>query len=389
MKTADVVIIGAGVNGSSIAYNLVHRGLKKVVLLEKGLVASGGTGRSAAIIRQHYSHPELVKMVKRSVEIFHDFEDIVGGDPGFVKCGWAFLVPDYVSDGFSQNLKMQQNLGIETQEITKCELLKMEPRINLDNVHRICYEKGSGYASSHKTTYSYVQKFCQLGGELMQTTAAVGLKIENGQVTGVCTEEGDISTEVVINAAGPWAKVVASWAGLDIPIQVTREEEIIIESADVDKPPNMVFSDMVNAIYYRPDGLSRILVGRGFPKEYENVDPDHFNQLVGKAFIQETWKLFLRRFPVFSRAIVINAYTGLYDVTPDWNPILGRVEEVQGFYMCAGFSGHGFKIAPSVGELMAEEIGLGGEQVANVNCFALSRFKKGNLLEGVYGGNRA
>ena len=112
MKTADVVIIGAGVNGASVAYNLAHKGLKKVVLLEKGLVAAGGTGRSAAIVRQHYSHPELVKMVKRSVEIFHDFEDIVGGDPGFVKCGWAFLVPDYVSDGFSQNLKMQQNLGL-------------------------------------------------------------------------------------------------------------------------------------------------------------------------------------------------------------------------------------------------------------------------------------
>lgn len=389
MKTADVVVIGAGVNGASTAYNLVKRGVKKVILLEKGLIASGGTGRSAAIIRQHYSHPELVKIVKRSVEIFHHFDDEVGGQSGFVNCGWAFLVPEYVSEGFSRNLAMQRRLGINTREITRDELHQMEPRVDLSDVHRITYEPDSGYANPHATTYAYVQRFRELGGELLEMTSAEGLRVEKGGITSICTKQGDISTGIVVNAAGPWADRVGQWAGLKIPIEVTREEEILIETIDVGGPPKLAFSDMAKAIYYRPEGLSRTVVGRGFPKKYERVDPNVFNQSANPEFIQETRTLFVERFPSFSKALPIDAYTGLYDVTPDWNPILGKVEEVEGFYMCAGFSGHGFKIAPCIGELMAEEIVLGKTVGIDIRSFALSRFEKGSLIQGVYGGNRA
>ena len=152
VKTADAVVIGAGVNGASTAFNLARAGLRKVVLLEKGLIASGGTGRSAAIIRQHYSHPDLVRLVKRSLEIFHHFDDQIGGSPGFVNCGWAFLVPEYVSEGFSRNLEMQRSLGIDTREIDRRQLREMEPRIDLSGVDRIAWEPGAGYADPHATT---------------------------------------------------------------------------------------------------------------------------------------------------------------------------------------------------------------------------------------------
>lgn len=389
VKTADAVVIGAGVNGASTAYNLVKAGLKKVVLLDKGLIASGGTGRSAAIIRQHYSHPELVRMVKRSVEIFHHFDDEIGGNSGFVNCGWAFLVPEYVSDGFARNLEMQRSLGIDTREIDREELRRMEPRIHLSDVHRITYEPGSGYADPHATTYAYVQRFRERGGKLLPMTAAEGLTVENERIAGVRTRQGDIATRVVVNAAGPWADRIGRWAGFKVPIEVTREEEILIETVDVGGPPKLVFSDMAKAIYYRPDGPSRTVVGRGFPKEYECVDPNRFNQSADDAFIQETHGLFVQRFPSFNKALPIDAYTGLYDVTPDWNPILGKVDGVQGFYMCAGFSGHGFKIAPCVGEVMAEEITAGKARAADISGFALSRFEQGNLIQGAYGGNRA
>ncbi len=389
LKTADAVVIGAGVNGASTAYNLVKAGLGKVVLLDKGLIASGGTGRSAAIIRQHYSHPELVRMVKRSVEIFHHFEDEIGGNSGFVNCGWAFLAPEYVSDGLSRNLKMQKSLGIDTREIDREELSRMEPRIDLSGVHRITYEPASGYADPHATTYAYVQRFREAGGELLPMTAAEGLRVEKERVAAVSTSQGDIATRIVVNAAGPWAGRVGRWAGLEVPIEVTREEEILLETVDVGGPPRLVFSDMAKAIYYRPDGLSRTVVGRGFPKEYEQVDPNRFNQSADPAFIRETHGLFLQRFPSFQKALPIDAYTGLYDVTPDWNPILGKVDGVGGFYMCAGFSGHGFKIAPSVGEVMAEVITTGKVRAVDISGFALSRFKRGNLIQGAYGGNRA
>ena len=389
VRTADAVVIGGGVNGASTAYNLAKAGLRKVILLEKGLIASGGTGRSAAIIRQHYSHPDLVRLVKRSVQIFHHFDDEIGGSPGFVNCGWAFLVPDYVSEGFDRNLEMQRNLGIDTREIDRRQLLEMEPRIDLSGVDRIAWEPGAGYADPHATTAAYAGRFQDRGGQLLPLTPVEGLRVEGGRIAGVRTAQGEISTEVVVNAAGPWAGRVAGWAGVEAPIQVTREEEILMETAEVGGPPRLVFSDMAKAIYYRPHWSSRTLVGRGFPKDYQQVDPDRFERSADPDFIRETRDRFLQRFPTFDKAPAIDAYTGLYDVTPDWNPILGKVEGVGGFYMCAGFSGHGFKIAPGVGELMAEEIVNGQARTADIGRFSLSRFQHGDLIEGAYGGNRA
>jgi sarcosine oxidase subunit beta len=389
MRTADAVVIGAGVNGASTAYNLVKRGLKKVVLIEKYLLASGGTGRSAALVRQHYSNEELVRMVKRATDIFHNFGDEIGGDCGFVNCGWAFLVPDQVSEAFSRNMEMQQRLGIQTQDISKDELRAIEPRIELGDVTRIAYERGSGYADPHATTYAYVQRFCERGGEFLQMTSAQDVMVESGAIKGVRTSRGDIATDVVVNAAGPWAHYVARQAGVDVPIQVTREEEIIVESVDVGGPPKLAVSDMALAIYYRPHGDTQTLLGRGFPKEYEYVDPDRYKEAADQSFIEQTSALFLKRFPSFKQALFVNAYTGLYDVTPDWYPILGAVDGLKGFFMCAGFSGHGFKLGPAIGELMAEEILDGKARTIDIGRFNLSRFARGELFKAAYGANRA
>ncbi|MFN0168238.1 MAG: NAD(P)/FAD-dependent oxidoreductase [Bryobacteraceae bacterium] len=389
MKTADAVVIGAGVNGASTAYNLVKRGLKKVVLLEKYLIASGGTGRSAAIVRQHYSSEELIRMVKRSVEVFQHFDEIIGGTAGFVNCGYGFLVPEVSAEGFRRNIALQQSLGIDTRIISKQEFHELEPRADLSDVDHIAYEPGSGYADPHDTTYSYVTRFREMGGELMQMTSASGLIMDNGTVKGVRTAKGDISTGVVVNAGGPWAQYVAQWAGVDVPIKVTREEEMIIETRDVGGPPRMAISDACKAIYYRSAGGTRTLLGRGFPKEYEYVDPDHFKESADTEFIEEATKRFVDRFPSFEAAMLVNAYTGLYDVTPDWHPILGAVDGVKGFYMCAGFSGHGFKIGPSIGEVMTEEVLDGRSRTINIDRMRLSRFAKGELLQGSYGANRA
>ena len=389
VNTADAVVIGAGVNGASTAYNLVKRGMKNVILLEKYLIASGGTGRSAAIVRQHYSSEELIRMVKRSVEIFHNFNETIGGSAGFVNSGYGFLVPEDVKEGFARNVSLQQSLGIDTRVISKEEFHEIEPRADLSDVHQIVYEPGSGYADPHDTTYSYVNRFRELGGELRQMTPATGLIMDNSAVTGVRTAKGDISTGAVVNAGGPWGQVIAQWAGVDAPITVTREEEMILETRDVGGPPKMAISDACKAIYYRPLGPTHTLLGRGFPKEYEYVNPDRFKESADIEFIEDATGLFVERFPSFEKALLINAYTGLYDVTPDWHPILGPVDGVEGFHMCAGFSGHGFKIGPSIGELMAEEVMDGKATTIDISRFHLSRFAKNELLEGSYGANRA
>lgn len=391
LKTADAVVIGSGINGAATAYNLVKRGMKDVILLEKQLIASGGTGRSAAIVRQHYSSDELVRMVRRSVDVFTNFDDEIGGECGFVNTGWAFFVPDYVSDGFSKNLARGQRLGVDVREVSVAELQEIEARVDLSDVSRVAYEPGSGYADPRATTHSYVQRFIELGGRLAQLTSARGLVLsdDGNTVEGVKTEAGDISTGIVVNAAGPWADRVASWAGVEVPLEVTREEEIIYDVSNAGGPPRLCFSDMAKAIYYRPDGASRMLVGRGYPKDYEIVEPDGYNQEVDVDFIKETTKRLQTRWPSFDSILAVNSYTGLYDVTPDWHPVLGRVDGIEGFQMCAGFSGHGFKIGPAIGELMAEEIMDGRASSIDIGRFNLRRFADGKLIGAAYGTNRA
>ena len=213
--------------------------------------------------------------------------------------------------------------------------------------------------------------------------------MSDSKVTGVQTAAGDISAGAVVNTAGPWANRVAAWAGVELPLEVTREEEIIYDVSSAGGAPKLCFSDMAKAIYYRPDGATRMLAGRGYPKEYEAVEPDGYNQEVDIEFIDETTQRVHARWPSFGSIIAINSYTGLYDVTPDWHPVLGRVDGIEGFYLCAGFSGHGFKIAPAIGELMAEEIVDGKAFTVDIGRLNLRRFAAGELIGAAYGTNRA
>lgn len=387
--TADAVVIGAGINGASTAYNLIKNGLKNVVLLEKHLIASGGTGRSAAIIRQHYSNEVLVRIVRRSLDIFSNFNDEIGGECGFVNTGWSFLIPEYVSEGFKENIKIGQGLGVNVRQINREELLEIEPRIHIDDVDHIAFEPDSGYADPRATTHAYVRRFIDLGGRFIELTSATDVMRSNSAVTGVQTETGSISTEIVVNAAGPWAHHISNWVGVDLPLEITREEEIIYDMGDVGGPPVLCFSDMVQAIYYRPQGPKHMLVGRGFPKEYENVEPDNYNQEVNTSFISDVGSRLHHRWPTLNSIIAINSYTGLYDVTPDWHPVLGTVDELKGFYMCAGFSGHGFKLGPAIGEVMAEEILAPSTRSIDISMLNLRRFSRNELMGAEYGTNRA
>jgi len=177
--------------------------------------------------------------------------------------------------------------------------------------------------------------------------------------------------------------------GVEIPIRVTREEGIICETLDVGGPPRLCFSDMAKAIYYRTEVTERTLFSRGFSKEYQYVEPDGYNREVDTTFIDEITERFHAPWPSFTKALFVNSYTGLYDVTLDWHPVGGRIDQVSGLIMCAGFSGHGFKIAPSIGEPMAEEVVDGTAHSIDIERFNLRRFERGGLFTAAYGAKRA
>jgi sarcosine oxidase subunit beta len=387
-NSVDAVVIGAGINGASIAYNLAKRGYKNIAIVERFTIASGGTGKSAAIVRQHYSNDVLIRMVKRSRDVFEFFADEIGGSAGFAKTGYLFFVPDYVKDAFEANVALQQKMGIKTRTISKEESREISPQIDPGDAGGIAYEPDSGYADPYEATVSYLQAAKTLGARLYQSCPVRSIRVLNGKVQHVITTKAEFSTPVVVNVSGPWANQVGSMVNISYPIQVTREQEVMFRAQPQSDCPKLTVSDMCNAIYFHPLGQD-LLVGRGYPKEYEQVDPDSYAEGSDPDFVEDTAERVVKRIPKMESAMILKGYSGLYDVTPDWHPIIGTHPEVQGFFSVVGFSGHGFKLAPAVGEAVAELITEGKSHSADLSLFSADRFATGRLFKAAYGGNRA
>lgn len=386
--TVDAVVIGAGINGASIAFNLAKRGFKSIAVVERFTIASGGTGKSAAIVRQHYSNEILIRMAKRSRDIFECFSDEVGGSAGFVKTGYLFFVPDYAKEAFNANIALQQKLGIKTRAISKEESREISPQIDPSDAGGIAYEPDSGYADPYEATVSYLRAGQALGVRLYQGCPVQSMRVCDGKIRDVITAKGEFSTDIVINVSGPWANKVGSMVNICYPIQVTREQEVLFRAEAQADCPKLTVSDMCNAIYFHPFGQD-LLVGRGYPKEYEEVNPDSYAEGSDPDFVEDTAERIVKRIPSMESAMILKGYSGLYDVTPDWHPIIGTHPEVEGFFSVVGFSGHGFKLAPAVGEAVAELITEGKNVSADLSLFAADRFAKGRVFQAAYGGNRA
>ena len=388
MHNVDAVVIGAGINGASIAYNLAKRGYKNVAIVERSTIASGGTGKSAAIVRQHYSNEVLVKMVKRSRDVFEFSQDEIGGSTGFAKTGWFFFVPNEVVEGFKKNIETQKKLGIKTSIISKDDVRKIAPQLDPGDAGAIAYEPDSGYADPYESTVSYIQAAKKLGAKLFQSSPVKSIRINKGKIEGIVSAKAEFSTKVVVNASGPWANVIGKMVGISYPIKVTREQEVLLRPQTAAELPKISVSDMCNAIYFHPFG-QELLVGRGFPKEYQEVNPDDYREGSDPEFVEEAVERAVNRVPAMAHAFILKGYSGLYDVTPDWHPIICGHKEVEGFFTAVGFSGHGFKLAPSVGETLAELITTGKNKEIDLSVFRADRFATGHTFKAAYGGNRA
>ncbi|MBN4059475.1 FAD-binding oxidoreductase [Dehalococcoides mccartyi] len=395
--TADTVIIGGGVMGASIAYHLSEMGHTNVVLLERKSLAAEGTGHSGALVRQHYSQEPLVKMAVRSVQIFEEFEERTGRANVFTQNGWIKIGSAEMRPEMERLIKRNRTLGVKADLLTIDEVEKLIPGINTDGIGSALIEHGGGYADPVATTEGFADVARSRGVEIIEGVSATGIETKAGRVSGVITSASDgnvsgnktISTEFVVNAAGPWAPEVARWVGIDLPIKVTREQDLVVESDDAALRPEYPVSDGLDRIYWRRD-RGRLLVGDGHPKESEYVDPDDFKIAHDANFELEVMARLKHRIPGFAdHARVIGGYASLYDVTPDWHPILGGVDGVDGYINCNGWSGHGFKLGPSVGELIAQEIVNGNSSSIDISSLNLDRFEKGALLAGSYAGNQA
>ena len=382
----DAIVIGAGISGAATAYHLRKIGAK-TLLIERGEPASGGTGKSAAIIRQSYSTPLLVRLARASITMFENARDQLGRDAGFVQDGYCFVVNAEMLDGAKKNVAMQRSLGIVNEWSEGPGFPQHLSEINPEGIAGVVYEPHGGYADPVQATEAYVEAFKALGGEFRARTPVRRLTRKSDRVTGVELDSGDVTANIVVNAAGPWAKPLAESAGLDLPLRSVREQDTVWQIPAGRKIPKTSISMGVDATYYRPLGSNRFIIGRGFPKEYFDVDPYNYKTSADQDFIRDVQERVQRRFPSFAGMKLIEAYAALYDVTPDWYPFVGPRSGVAGYADFSGGSGHGFKIAPGIGRELADWV-LTGKVADDFRRFSHDRIAASNLFVQSFGGNR-
>ena len=371
--TASAVIIGGGVMGCSIAYNLAVRGMTNVLLLERDVLGSGSTGRSTASVHTHYSTAVLAGMAWRSIQVFRNFNEVVGGDCGFTETGHLVFAGRSDHAQMTASVALQQEAGIETSIINLKDAAEIAPGFNLDDCAAIAYEPLSGHADASGTVLAYASRARQLGVRTDLRSPATGLEFSGGRVTAVLTSRGRISTGLAIVAAGPWSKGFLAPHGINLPLSVTRHEVAAFR-----KPPGSLInlagaSDLTNQIYLRPEGANLVLVGCGGLGE--TVDnPSVYGHRPTQGFIESVWTRLVRRLPVMEQAEYATGFAGLYTSTPDRHPIMDQIGGIEGLYLCTGFSGHGFKLAPAAGAVMAELALEGRASSMDISPLRASRF---------------
>ncbi|MFQ5656005.1 MAG: NAD(P)/FAD-dependent oxidoreductase [Candidatus Methylomirabilales bacterium] len=375
-KTADVVIIGGGVTGVSLAFHLARRGVHRVMVLERRFLACGGTGLSVGILRQLYPTPETSRMVLHSLRVFQHFGELVGGDAGYVQCGAIIVVAADQRAALARNLELQRTVGIQVQLLAPEEIRELDPRIDPFEVGAAVFEPESGYGDPTGVTQGYAQTARALGVQIEQMSEVVAVRAEGDRVVGVRTGAGEeIATRAVVNAAGLWSNQVAAMVGLRLPIVIGRHPVFIVKRTPDFGQVHPVYLDLARGTYLRPETGELTLTGSLDDDETQHpMDPETIGADVNFAEVAPSLEKATRAMPVLEGASYHGGYAGAYDITPDWMPILDETP-IRGFYVAAGMSGHGLKLAPAVGYVMAELITEGRAGLVDLAPFRLARFR--------------
>ena len=381
--TTDAVIIGGGVMGTSILYNLAARGLRSSVLLERDTLGSGSTGRSSGAVRMHYSTTVNAHLAWESLKIFRNWDDAVGGgDCGFVHTGYMVFVPEESHEGLKHNIALQQAVGIETEIISREEAQELAPAFEYADGESYAWEPQSGHADPSGTAMAYAARSREMGAEIILESPVTDVEIENGRVVAVRTATERYETPIAVIATGPWSGRFMARLGYDLPLEATRHEVFLIRRPMDKLPSHPGGGDMANLTYFRPEGSDLTLVGNG--NDEEIADPDDYSPTIHADHLEDVWLRLARRIPDIADGEFFTGYAGLYTSTPDLHPIIDRVDGIEGLYLCTGFSGHGFKLAPAIGICMAEMILEGESKLVDFTPLRMSRFAEGSLNTTTY-----
>ncbi len=374
-KTADVIIVGGGVMGASTAFYLSERGVPETILLDKEeSFGQGATGRCAGGVRYQFATEVNIRLSLESLPILERFKENFGQTIDYKQVGYLFLLtdPDSVKQ-FQENVKLQHSLGVETEWLSGDEVRLRFPMMNLEDVIAATNHAKDGVVDPNGVVMGYINSSRRLGAKAFNNIEVIDIQIESGRVTGVQTNEGYISSRVVVNAAGPWAGVVGKMAGLSIPIQPLRRQWLTTTRLP-DLPENFPFMiDFSQSLYFHPEG-GGLLTGMSNPDEEigfdQSIDPDWELTHIQSA---------IERLPMLEQAGLSSHLAGLYELTSDAHPIISSTS-LEGFYVVAGFSGHGFMHGPASGKCISEIILDGNSSTVDVSMLDLDRFKENRLI---------
>lgn len=376
MSSYDVAVIGAGVHGASVAFHLANRGVRTAVI-ERTSPAGGPTGRSSAIVRAYYTNAFLARVAGDSIAMFRDFERHTGRDAGFRETGLLVLHPPEDEATVREVVPRLNDQGIPTDLLEPQQVVAEWPAFDLDGIAIAAFERDAGYADPVLTTQGLLERARELGAEIRVGHGVMSIE-RRGSAWNVSTTDGAIAAERVLIAAGPWSAPLAAMVGADLPLTVERHIVATFAWSDDTRVP--AHGDLPNGYYFRPEGDELFLMGPLHPEP--TVDPDDFDERVGTNEAERLGAGVVRRAPALRHATARGGWASLYDVSPDWQPVIGEI--APGVFVDAGTSGHGFKLAPALGAHIADLL-TGADADPGLDQFHPRRFEQAGALDAGFG----
>ena len=372
-STAEVVVIGGGIMGASTAYHLAKRGCTDVVVLESAeMFGLGSTGLNAGGVRYQFATAVNIELSKLSFGMMERFADEMDQEVSLRQCGYLFMLDrEKDLEQMRKNVALQNSLGVPSRVIDVDEIARLAPEVQLDGILGGTWCPLDGLVDPNGLLQGYVSQARRLGATLLTKAPATGIDIAGGKVTGVATKDGRIATSNVVIAAGPWSGLVGDLAGIDLPVEPIKRQIAVTSEIPNLRPDFPFVIDFSKSLYFHREGRG-ILTGKS------NVD-----QEAGfDTTVDEEWRLrhleeAMERLPLLGDAEISAEWAGLYEVTPDDQPILGKLPQVDGLFSCAGFSGHGLMHGPAAGLLLAEEILDGRAHTVDIDPLRYARFATG------------
>jgi glycine/D-amino acid oxidase-like deaminating enzyme len=382
--STDIAVIGAGIFGLATAHALCRDGSGRVTLLDRGMPASGDSGRSFSMVRRHYSNAVTARLAIAGSRTIMDWSDEVGvADAGYVRCGYLLTVPERLREACLGNIDLLQGLGLDTRFLEPAEIADAEPELSLDGVAGAAYEPDGGFADAQKMCLGWYAAASGNGLDGRLGTGVTAIRVANGRVQGVETSNGFIATDRVVLATGAWGTELLRPLGAEQPISLRRLQVAVLRQPIGAPLPTAVCSDAVTNVVVRPDRGQQFYAVAYFGDEPLERASDCDNG-ISEGYEDVVRRAVSERYPRLGGFELQRGFAGPYDSSPDWNPIIGPCPGIEGLYLALAWCGHGFKLSPAVGEVVAAEV-AGRTPPIDVTDLRPTRFAEGKLLHLAYG----